>query len=253
MEKVSTEAEQSARVPENMENIQQICQAVKEVKTFTELQNLVERIDLAPVECQEMGLKAEDLDVDAVSVPLVPQEFTNLTPVAIYGDGNCLPRCASLFAFHTQTKHAEMRVRIVIELVKNEKHYLSADLDIGGTKNSATTFASFSEFFRGQKLSPRSIQNLYRREVLTLIKDGTYMGAWQMASLATILGRVVNSVYPNYAAETVRKDLHRIFRPLGPQAIDACEPIHILWTNTQGVELKPRDWRPNHFVLLLPQ
>ena len=69
---------------------------------------------------------------------------------------------------------------------------------------------------------------LYRREVLTLIKDGTYMGAWQMASLATILGRVVNSVYPIYAAETVRKDLHRIFRPLGPQAIDACESIYSL-------------------------
>ena len=102
---------------------------------------------MAPVKCQEMGLKVEDLDVDAVSVPLVPPECTNLTPVAIYGDGNCLPRCASLFAFHTQMKHAEMRVRIVI-------------------------------------------------------KDGTYMGAWQMASLATILGRVVNSVYPIYAAET---------------------------------------------------
>ena len=95
--------------PEIMENIPEICQALKKVKTFNELRNLVERIDLAPVECQEMVLNAEDLDVDAVSVPLVPPECTYLTPVAIYGDGNCLPRCASLFAFHTQTKHAEMR------------------------------------------------------------------------------------------------------------------------------------------------
>ena len=95
--------------PEIMENIPEICQALKKVKTFNELRNLVERIDLAPVECQEMVLNAEDLDVDAVSVPLVPPECTYLKPVAIYGDGNCLPRCASLFAFHTQTKHAEMR------------------------------------------------------------------------------------------------------------------------------------------------
>ena len=163
--------------PEIMENIPEICQALKKVKTFNELRNLVERIDLAPVECQEMVLNAEDLDVDAVSVPLVPPECTYLTPVAIYGDGNCLPRCASLFAFHTQTKHAEMRVRIIIELVKNEEHYLSADLDIGGTKNSASTFAMFSEFYKGQRLNARSIKMLYRREVLTLIKDGTYMGA----------------------------------------------------------------------------
>ena len=68
-------------------------------------------------------------------------------------------------------------VRIVIELVKNEEHYLSADLDIGGAKNSASTFAMFSKFYKGQRLNARSIKMLYRREVLTLIKDGTYMGA----------------------------------------------------------------------------
>ena len=54
-------------------------------------------------------------DVNAASV--FPKDSPHLTPLAIVGDGNCLPRCTSILVYGDQVHHTEMRARIILELI----------------------------------------------------------------------------------------------------------------------------------------
>lgn len=63
----------------------------------------------------------------------------------------------------------------------------------------------FSEFFSGENLTDLAVQRIFEKEVFSIRKSGTYMGAWQMAALANVLNRPVRSVYPLYGGQTVRK------------------------------------------------
>ena len=47
-----------------------------------------------------------------------------LTPINVYGDGNCLPRCASLLVYGQQNCHDERRIRIVTKFALNIDRYL---------------------------------------------------------------------------------------------------------------------------------
>ena len=71
-----------------------------------------------------------------------------------------------------------------------------------------------------------------------------------MAALANVMGRPIVSVYPEYAAQTVRRYLNRIFWPF-EEFQRANMPLYILWTNVFGVKLEEKEWKPNHFVLLV--
>ena len=66
--------------------------------------------------------EASQVDEDALT--WFPKDSQPLTPLKIYGDGNCLPRCASMMAFGDQDNHVEMRTRIVMELALNLDTYL---------------------------------------------------------------------------------------------------------------------------------
>ena len=52
------------------------------------------------------------------------QEYEEYQPIPIFGDGNCLPRCGSLFMCSHEERHVEMRVRIAVELAMNDELYL---------------------------------------------------------------------------------------------------------------------------------
>ena len=79
-------------------------------------------------------------------------------PVRIYGDGNCLPRAASLLAFGTEEMHVEMQVRIAVGLLLHEDFYL---------RDSAITkvYAQYSEQFQMEELTAGAIQQVFRQEV----------------------------------------------------------------------------------------
>ena len=63
---------------------------------------------------------------DNISKFLYPTDAPpNLTPVSIYGDGNCFFRALSLAIFGHEERHLE--IRTVCELVVNMKAYLSVD------------------------------------------------------------------------------------------------------------------------------
>ena len=63
--------------------------------------------------------------VDTVAQELLMSSLSihNMSAIAIYGDGNCLPRAASYLCTGDETvMHVEMRVRIVLELLSNADH-----------------------------------------------------------------------------------------------------------------------------------
>ncbi|XP_053391572.1 uncharacterized protein LOC123539851 [Mercenaria mercenaria] len=198
--------------------------------------------------------------VDMTSLTLlpndIPMESDKLHPAIITADGNCLPRSASLFAYGNENQYKEMRERIVIELSKNADMYLDDNLmkrgmDTEGNHSVAKTFASYSNCYTGNRLNKNSIKKIYNEEILSVSKNGSYMGLWQLASLANILSRPVVSVYPNYGSHTVRNDMHRVFHPFEEQDCDK-EPVHIMWTNIHGKIVPEKDFSVNHFVALMP-
>ena len=132
------------------------------------------------------------------------QEYEEYQPIPIFGDGNCLPRCGSLFMCGHEERHVEMRVRIAVELAMNDELYLDDTFISEGTSQKETssvshTYAMFSDFYTpGVQLSPGDIRSLYERETLDIIKPASYMGMWQLHAVASVLGSPVQSVYPGF-------------------------------------------------------
>lgn len=254
----STEKEDSANQHSSLWVELQSC------KTFEEIQDkVVTCLDCFPLQkLKKVTFVSCGGVIDNNALGLVPDdlciESQALYPAIVYGDGNCLPRAASVLCYGTEERHLEMRARIIKELVENEDKYLSDFHMSQGTtctSNSCTQhgivkqFALFSEQFSGEKLTPLAIRRIYRAEVLSLCQSGSYMGIWQVAAISNVLQTKVFSVYPKYGGQTVRKDLHRTFQPFDEKSRN--DPVYILWTNTRGINIPEREWRPNHFVPLL--
>jgi hypothetical protein len=123
-------------------------------KNYEELETLADQIQLPdiPRKTTEVSILTHKRTIDKLSLSLVPGEndLQDLFPCLIYGDGNCLPRCGSLFAYGTEEKHIEIRKRIVLHLVQHKEMYLNS--------NDARTFSMFSELFSGEVLSEIAVK-----------------------------------------------------------------------------------------------
>ncbi|XP_056020048.1 uncharacterized protein LOC125678236 isoform X3 [Ostrea edulis] len=187
----------------------------------------------------------------------IPHELTSALPVLIFGDGNCLPRSASVLAFGNETNHEEIRVHIIVELVKNIRHYLNPNYLGKGVEaedrekqNICVTYAMFSDLFTpGEKLTPLSIERIYQKEILQICQRNTFMGIWQICALSTVLKTRIYSIYPKLGAMLCQKTLNRYIDPVGMtnQSTISCG---ILWTSNR--HLTEDNWVPNHFVPLIP-
>ncbi|KAK6196383.1 hypothetical protein SNE40_001618 [Patella caerulea] len=119
------------------------------------------KIPQLPTPDVNISLLSTRKKIDQNSLTLVPddlEEYGELYPAIINGDGNCLPRCVSLLAYGTESKFKEIRQRIVVELVINEKLYLEDE--------NNKIFSMFSDYYHGQKLTPSGIRKIFRAEVL---------------------------------------------------------------------------------------
>jgi hypothetical protein len=136
----------------------------KGFQSFKECATLIKnRLQGFPLE-----LSAEFLDskLDKVSMDLFPdQDFPDLVPVRVAGDGNCLPRSASMLIFGDQQHHLEMRVRMACELALNKEFYLNNEnhkvyeFDTFPYCSMITTYSQhfkpgMDKWFGLQKLSP---------------------------------------------------------------------------------------------------
>jgi hypothetical protein len=183
-------------------------------------------------------------------------EIKDLLPIEIFGDGNCLPRCGSVFAYGTEAHHCEIRLRIAIELIQYrhlylDNNYLARGIEIVGRNNLSQRFAQFSaELATNDVLTKDKINEIYSREIKTVVSLSSCMGIWQLFALASVLEMPIFAVYPQMGSKAVRGDMHRLILPRQENATRK-SVSYIMWTSKRD-DMNAEHWVPNHFVLLLP-
>ena len=88
---------------------------------------------------------------------LIPGDIPQgLHPATIQGDGNCLPRSASLIAYGTEDHYVEMKESKVFEMMRNkklylDKKYLKSGMNPDGNIDVENTFAAYGYEFTVQQ------------------------------------------------------------------------------------------------------
>jgi len=205
----------------------------------------VDKVALELVTYERADFADEDLKY------IAPKYDPGMYPSNILGDGNCLPRCGSLLAYGSQNYHAEIRLRIAIELILYEDLYTDDDYlsrGLKGQKLTAAAVAQMSDFFVQQKLTPTVVKRIYHREINQILKMNKYMGVWQLFAMSSVLQMRIQSMYPQLGTAAINRDLNRMILP---RQQETNEIGYILWSSTRA-DMKEEYWNPNHFVVFLP-
>ena len=198
------------------------------------------------------GLAVDEDAMDLYPADTVQNEV--LYPVNVVGDGNCLPYTGSIHGFGSDKRGIEMRVRIIVEAVMHKDQYLSQSyLERGhtgiGSKDLTKAFALYSdEYTPPNELKENDIENIFKKEIIKIRRNKTFMGIWQIFALSSVLSRPIFSIYPKLGNKNVRSDLHRVIEP---QEKKSSATSYVMWSSTRK-DLTTANWIPNHFVAVLP-
>ena len=121
----------------NVPEITEENQAVQEsrIKYYEHLQktllrkNFDELTEFATKEVSKYQLatkqaKPSHRPVDGQALDLYPTDApTDMVPIEVGKDGNCLPRCGSLYLFGHERNHTEIRVCTILELAAKESYH----------------------------------------------------------------------------------------------------------------------------------
>ncbi|KAH3718358.1 hypothetical protein DPMN_061161 [Dreissena polymorpha] len=106
-----------------------------------------------------------EIDFDAFFDKPSDLDSSELYPVEVNADGNCLPSCGSVFAFGTRERTEKIRTRIMKELHENEGTYLSNEFlnrGCSSQKYLAKHYAQYLEFFiPGMALDQDIIKDIF--------------------------------------------------------------------------------------------
>ena len=115
-------------------------------------------------------------------------------------------RAVSRSIFGTEEEYNMLRMRIVIECVKNKQLYFDNDYLTNGATYIHTrgTFLQQYALFSGLNIPPSGTGNLddwvniiYNAEMMDIWKDGHFMGMWQLWWTSNIIGWPVRTVFPH--------------------------------------------------------
>ena len=194
--------------------------------------------------------------IDPVAQKFKPGDApSDMEPIETYGDGNCFPRAIAHAAFGTQSRHEEIRVRIIDIAVKKEHLFLNNDYLSRGLPAEAhkvdrpSMYCLYSGEDHAISLHPNQedIRLIYHRDIMRLAKKGGWMGVWQFHQSAEMLGVPIGSIYPQQTNPRIRSDMNRMMLPTNNSFHNRI-PIYVMWTplieKTKGCNVK-------HFVVLL--
>ena len=129
-----------------------------------------------------------------------------------------------------------MRVRLVYEAVLNAKYYISNRYLSRGCNiiyrrgGPCKQMAMYSTFY--DPSIHLDVVDIYKSEVLDVVKDGTYCGLWQMAQASNILCRPVMSIYPLRLQDGMRLDFNMEFMCI-ENKYNEKNSVKIMWTPMQ--------------------
>lgn len=193
--------------------------------------------------------------IDTVAYEEFPDHLQRCVPVQITGDGNCFFRATSTLMYSFEEMHVLLRLLLVIEAVRNKRLYLDhAQLRKGAQvlyrrAELPTVYAQYSKYHNPEidrdDITVEYIEFMYKKEVMSLAKVGSWAGVWQFHQMANVLKRPICSIYPERGECEFVKDLNRKFYPFDRRDTGRT-PITIVWT---GPEVGAA---PNHFVAAMP-
>lgn len=186
-------------------------------------------------------------------------------PVNSTADGNCFVHAASRLFFGHEGYAQELRMRMVLEGLRDPQSYVDHNnLVIGFFSFEKTNlghdlgavYSSLSEAVGSDKLSAEDQKipvKVFEHQMFLYRKKGAEAGGWAFHLLANVMQRPVLSCYPDIPATTegfamMRDTMTRIIYPFNPLYRDL--PFGaIAWVATSP---NTRQGQPNHFVAVVP-
>ncbi|CAF1311364.1 unnamed protein product [Adineta ricciae] len=172
-------------------------------------------------------------------IDLVAQEYLkqasktvqHLVPVITVADGNCLFHSIASLMTNSNISDIELRVRTIIELVKNKTHYIN---------QYSNHIGPLSEALR------------------RICNNNMFCELYELVALANILQCDIQSVYPYIDYRAEMRIMNAVYKPTDT-SVPSNGRIVIFWSSTEDeitTRARPGNcgiWNPNHFVPLVHQ
>ena len=217
-------------------------------QSLSELETLVKTCDDYVFDPLPRVLSDMRFDTDPIcllTVETLPKDVTegtswgpgNAYPIRTSPDGNCFFHAISRLVYGDGDRHAEMRVRCVVEGIRNGKRYTSEKYlnqhktiedrkkRTGGQRTMGGFIVRNTVSWLGQtkvnSLKPAKVDNYntifqaYEQETMRMCKSGQYAGIWQIHQMVHVLLRPIRVHYPDQtlSLETALvKEYRRVFQ-----------------------------------------
>lgn len=246
-----------------------------ECTSFEELAQLCQSMshDIPRLELTSFSNRSLNCDpVDEYADAWLPVDCRIRSPVPIRTkpDGSCFAQAASRLIFGTPNRHVEVRVRLILEGVKNREYYTNHDeLAFGISFPLTVDLSSYYCEMTGDSNELNTVRDvpLLYADILNYTKESSYASMWQVHQLAGVVKMPVMCVYPILPSHEHDNQLFRNFRmhraiynriicPVGPDVTPVLDTFNmaIMWTVT-GNTYRSRPHASinlNHFVPLVP-
>lgn len=113
-------------------------------------------------------------------------------------------------------------------------------------QSTLETLASISDEFTNDP-SPAGIRSTFQQETLSVVKNNSFMGLWQLFAAAQIFRCCLVSIYPDLGWSALRDIHNRTITP--PSAVTNRPPIHLMWSSDRE-DLTEEHWTANHILPL---
>jgi len=226
-----------------------IIQKLQKCRTYQELETKVKELETEEhISVKWNRLMSSDKK-DIIAQSLIPEDCVLNDAVAVYSspDGSCFFNSLSRLCYGNEMHAEEIRVRTIIEAVRNKSSYLDHNYlcryhHVGHSRDAH--LADIYMALGNQNLQGLGLEQFYEGEVLQLCGSGTYAGVWQFHQAANVINTPIQGIFPSGANSHVRQELNRKFFPMKVQ--ERSSFVCIMWTKTHAsLSL------PNHFVPLI--
>ena len=177
---------------------------------------------------------------------------SNLIPVTVIGDGNCLFRSFSVLIFGNESHHIELRARASVELICNIEYYINEECLFHSNSGQALFWIAHYSSSAADSYLNMNVASNQLTVLWNCIRQGivlnSWVGMWHICALASVTQSCVRSIYPAEEVQVnctsqVRNVLNITIYPRIQNAFLGSSSV--MWSRVgeyHGL------WQPNHFV-----
>lgn len=205
-----------------------------------------------------------DIKIDDGSCYLLPEEHKHLICGRSTANGNCFFNSASIILYGNESYCMQLRLAVIIELMKNARRYLEIgafETDIIYSNNALDS----ADFLKNQNPDNFEYEKYfaYLSELKRMCTNFSWCSLMAFYGLSNVVKQPVYTIYPEVKSTLIREIYHREIKPFQRYAIQSSDetvvaleqPLFILWTNTSiqtkteaDIVLIENNFHPNHFV-----